>query len=150
MTIIDQLIATQKQTLAYFNLSEKELGKTYAKGKWNVKQILHHLADAEAVLFERIKRTISNPGQTMFAFDQDKWAEELQYKEMPLSLSRDIFDSNRKALIYLTPKFYESKGENKYHHSETKERTLKMEIHKVANHNQGHLDQIKFALDNEI
>ena len=54
--LIHDLEVTRDATLAFFQLGERELEKTYATGKWSVKFLLHHLADSETVLNERIRR----------------------------------------------------------------------------------------------
>ncbi len=148
MDIIEKLMLTQNETLQFFELSDQQLSLSYGENKWNVKQILHHLADAEMVLHERIKRTIARPNQTIQAFDQDAWCREMKYQSKPLSISQDLFSATRKSIIYLAENFYKSHGQNEYIHSETKKRTVKQEFDKVANHNEQHLRQIRQALKN--
>jgi hypothetical protein len=58
MDIITKLEGTRDQTLRYFDLTDEDLSRSYAPGKWSIRFIMHHLADAEAVLSERIRRTI--------------------------------------------------------------------------------------------
>lgn len=36
--------------------------------------ILHHLADSETVLYERIRRILSEPRQVLWVFDPDAFA----------------------------------------------------------------------------
>src|SRR5450631_2598187 len=79
MDIISQLQATADRTLPYFDLSEEDLARTYQPGKWPVRFLLHHLDDAETVLFDRIRRIISEPRQVLWAFDQDSSASGLDY-----------------------------------------------------------------------
>jgi hypothetical protein len=64
--LIRQLQETQEQTLRCFMLSGDDLARTYAPGKWPVRFILHHLADAETVLFDRIRRVLSEPRQVLW------------------------------------------------------------------------------------
>lgn len=61
MDLINQLQQTKTETLIFFELGDEDLHKTYAPGKWTIQYILHHLTDAEAVLFDRIRRIISEP-----------------------------------------------------------------------------------------
>jgi len=61
MEIIEELERTKLDTLKYFNLTEEDLQKKYEPDKWNVRYILHHLADSETILFYRIRRVISEP-----------------------------------------------------------------------------------------
>lgn len=75
MEIVKELENTKAQTLKFFELTDEELNKSYEPGKWTVRYVLHHLADAETVLFERIRRVISEPRQVLWAFDQDAWAK---------------------------------------------------------------------------
>jgi DinB superfamily len=146
MQIITQLQTTRDQTIAYFDLDATSLAKTYAPGKWNILQILHHLADAETVLCERIKRGIAESGSLVFLFDQDKWNENLHYSEIPLSLSKNIFLATRNQVIYLTEQFYETHGTNTFFQVQVGVRTVKEEIDKVLWHNEKHLVHIQKAL----
>ena len=146
MDIIQQLTKCKDETLPYFQLGIKDLEKTYSSGKWSIKKILVHLADAESVLHERIKRVISEPKVIIWAFDQDRWCEHLHYADFPLDVSRQMFEANRNSMIYLAQHFYDSHGATNFVHSETGLRTLKDEFDKVVLHNQSHLNQISAAL----
>jgi DinB superfamily len=146
MDIITKLESTRDRTLQYFDLGNDDLDRSYAPGKWSVRFLLHHLADAEAVLSDRIRRTISEPRQVIWAFDQDKWATGLDYSQMPLNLSRRIYEATRAGIIHLASQHYHRSGHLEFIHSETGLRTLKDEFDKVALHNEHHLDQIEAAL----
>lgn len=147
MDIISRLESSRGRTLQYFDASEAELAQSYAPGKWPARFILHHLADAETVLSDRIRRTISEPRQVLWAFDQDAWAKGLDYSQMPLELSRRIYESARAGIIHLAVQYYDSLGHLEFIHSETGIRTLKQEFDKVADHNEHHLSQIEAALN---
>jgi len=144
--LIRELEATRDETLAYYSLAERDLVRTYAPGKWSVKFILHHLSDSETVLFDRIRRVISEPRQVLWVYDQDAWAEGLNYAQAPLEISRRIYESVRMAIIYYAGIYYEPKGHLEFVHSVTGVRTLKDEFDKVADHNEHHLSQIRSAL----
>lgn len=146
MDIIDRLEATKDRTLKYFDLTGDQLERTYAAGKWPVRFILHHLADAETVLFDRIRRVISEPRQVIWAFDQDAWARGLDYSSMPLDLSRQIYAAIRAGIIHHARLHYDKDGDREFIHSETGLRTLRAEFDKVAAHNAHHLQQIESAL----
>lgn len=102
-----------------FDLQPSALSKTYDQGKWTIKQIPVHLADAESVLPERIKRIIAEPKQVLCAFDQDLWNENLHYPDFPLHLSRNQFIANREMVIFLADRYYENSGHPEFVHSET-------------------------------
>jgi hypothetical protein len=146
MNIITRLEATRSRTLKYFDLSDEQLDRNYGSGKWSVRFILHHLADAETVLNDRIRRVLSEPRQVLWAFDQDAWATGLDYLRQPLDLSRRIYDAVRAGIIYQARLHYDTDGHREFVHSETGVRTLKEEFEKVASHNEHHLEQIELAL----
>lgn len=144
--LLEELHATKEETVSFFELNDHLLHKSYAPNKWNIRFLLHHLADAETVLFERIRRTISNPNQVIWAFDQDKWAIGLQYEKTPLAISKNLYLATRESVIYYTETFYETHHANSFVHSEAGLRTLADEMQKVAKHNRHHLNQIEKAL----
>ena len=146
MEIITRLEASRDRTLKFFALKSEQLDRNYGPGKWSVRFVLHHLADAETVLFDRIRRLLSEPRQVLWAFDQDAWAKGLDYSQMPLELSRRIYDAVRAGIIYHAHLHYEKNGGREFIHSETGVRTLKDEFDKVAWHNEHHLQQIELAL----
>jgi hypothetical protein len=145
--LIRELEATRDETLRYFSLGEEVLGRSYGPGKWPVRFILLHLADSETVLFDRIRRVLSEPRQVIWFYDQDAWARGLEYGRVPLELSRDVYRSVREAIIYYARQFYEIRGHLEFVHSVTGVRTLREEFDKVASHNEHHLEQIRAAVE---
>ena len=146
MSLIRDLERSRDETLTYFGLGERDLARTYEPSKWSVRFILHHLADSETVLYERIRRVLSEPRQVLWVFDQDAWARGLDYASVPLELSRQVYGSVRAAIIYYAGLHCEKNGHLEFVHSVTGVRTLKDELEKVASHNEHHLSQIRLAL----
>ena len=146
MKILEELARTRAETLEAFRLADADLAKRYAPGKWSVRWILHHLCDSETVLYDRIRRVISEPRQVLWAFDQDAWAQGLHYERRPLELSRDIYAAVRAGVVDAAQRHYERDGHREFVHSETGVRTLREEFDKVASHNEHHLQQIRQAL----
>ncbi len=146
MQLLEDLERTRVKTEKYFALDNTKLDNVYAPGKWSVRYLLHHLADAETVLYDRIRRTISKPGQVVWGFDQDAWASALDYDNKPLVLSQSIYTSCRAGIIYLAERAYTSHGSNVLVHSGDGKKTLKDVFDKVVWHNEAHLKQIDTAL----
>ncbi len=82
----------------------------------------------------------------LWAFDESAWASALNYSQMPLELSRQMFDGVRKRLIHHAALYYQADGHREFVHSGTGIRTLKDEFDKVAAHNEHHLRQIEQAV----
>lgn len=146
MEIIQQLERTKTETLRYFDLPDEDLRKTYGPGKWSVRYVLNHLADAETVLFYRIRRVISEPNQVIWVYDQSAWATKLDYSTVPLELAKSIYVSSREGILHYARRHYEGSDAITFVHSVTGLRTLKDEFDKVAAHNQHHVDHIERAL----
>lgn len=146
MGIIEQLERTKVETLKYFDLGEKDLAKDYGPGKWSVRYILHHLADAESILFYRIRRVISEPKQVIWVYDQAAWANALDYSTVPMELGRSIYVASRAGIIHYAKRHYETSGDIAFVHSETGLRTLKDEFNKVVSHNEQHVRDVERAL----
>lgn len=146
MQLIDALEATRNETLKLFTLDAASLARTYAPGKWPVRFVLHHLADSETVLFERIRRVLSEPRPVLWVYDPDAWAKGLDYSQVPLEVSRRVYEAVRNAVVYYASRYYESDGHREFVHSVTGVRTLRDEFDKIASHNAHHLGQIKAAL----
>jgi len=146
VNLLEALEQTRLETLEAFDTDEAQLDLTYGAGKWTVREILHHLSDAETVLFDRIRRVISEPRQVLWAFDQTAWATGLGYLERPVRLSAELYSAARRGVIYYAGLHYEPHGHLEFVHSETGVRTLRDEFDKVAAHNRHHLDQIHRAL----
>jgi hypothetical protein len=100
MSICQQLQDTKTRTLAHYSLAADQLDLRYGPDKWSVRFILHHLADAETVLFDRIRRVLSERRQVLWAFDQDAWALGLDYATRPLSLSGCIYEASRDGVMH--------------------------------------------------
>jgi hypothetical protein len=147
MQLIADLESTRDETLRYFSLSDEDLARTYAPGKWPVRYILQHLTDSETVFYDRIRRVLSEPRQVIWWYDEDAWSKALNYSERPLEMARSIYESVRAAMIFYARLHYEKDGHLEFVHSMTGVRTLKDEFEKTASHNEHHLSQIRKALN---
>ena len=145
-TLLEDLKATRDETLAYYDLSDTELSRTYGPSKWSVRYLLHHLSDSETVFYDRICRVLSEPRQVLWVYDEQAWANGIDYSTKPLALARPVYDSLRAANAYHVKTRYESDGHREFVHSVTGVRTLKDEMHKIAAHNAHHLAHIRTAL----
>ena len=144
--LIRDLESTRDETLRYFSLGDADLERTYAPGKWSIRYILQHLTDSETVLYDRIRRVISEPRPVIWWYNEDAWSKALDYSERPLEMARGIYESVRAAMIFYARLHYERDGHLEFIHSKTGLRTLKDEFDKTASHNEHHLAQIRRAL----
>src|SRR5712671_5788506 len=64
---------------------------TTAPGKWSIRQIVAHLADAELVGAHRMRRVAAEENPTLTAFDQDAWVKNLDYARRKPKQSLETF-----------------------------------------------------------
>jgi DinB superfamily len=143
--LIHELERTRDEVVGYFSLGDADLERTYAPGKWSVRYLLHHLTDAETVLAERLRRAVSEPGRVIWYFDENAWADALDYSSRSLELSKPVFEALRATMIELARRHYERDGAREFVHSKAGLRTIKEEFDKVASHTEHHLSQIRQA-----
>lgn len=60
-------------------LTDSELDKRPAAGKWSIREQVNHLADVEINYVQRMKKVIAEDKPLLPAFDQDRWAKSLFY-----------------------------------------------------------------------
>lgn len=148
--ILPLLRTTRDQVLQRYDTPESDLIKTYAPGKWNVRQLLVHLADCEFVYLWRLCRGLAEPGSGVYGFDQDAWQRALSYMERPLPLCRDLFLVARTQTIYYAETMPESALEQTIRHSEAGTMSVGRVLAYLAAHTRHHLEQIDAALEGRI
>jgi len=58
-----------------------------APTEWSVHEIIVHMADSESMAALRLRKLIVEPGSTLMAYDESKWADALRY------LDHDVDDA---------------------------------------------------------
>ena len=53
-------------------LSTEQLNKTYREGAWTVRQLVHHIADSQLNMYQRLKLALTDDNPTVPAFDEEK------------------------------------------------------------------------------
>lgn len=123
-----------------------KLRKQPAPGKWSVAEILAHLADTELVFGYRIRAILGAPGSPIQGFDQDKWAQAMNYGKANPRKSLERFSAFRKANLDLLKSL--SPEQRKYNgmHSERGEESIETIARLCAGHDINHLRQIEKML----
>jgi len=91
---------------AIAGLTEAELDLAQAAGAWTIRQIVHHIADGDALWQVGIKAALGN-SQGVFSFHwywdvpQDTWAERWNYAGRAIEPSLAIFRANRRHVVQL-------------------------------------------------
>src|SRR5579862_9345881 len=87
-------------------------------GKWSVRQIACHLADAEAVAAMRVRQLVAEENPTMIAWDQNAWGSRLDYEKRKISQVLELFRVLRAANYELLKDLPETAFDRAGMHSE--------------------------------
>lgn len=69
------------------NLNDDHLHSPYREEGWTPNQIIHHLADSHMNAFIRFKLGLTEEHPTIKPYDQNKWAETIDVKNVPVNNS---------------------------------------------------------------
>jgi hypothetical protein len=120
-----------------------ELDFKPAPGKWSVRQIVAHLADAEASHVVRFRQVIAEDNPTLVPWDQNAWAERTDYdKRKPsqsLETMRILRADNYQLLKDLPPEAFSRTGQ----HLERGTMSLLDLLRLFAEHAEKHAMQIR-------
>jgi hypothetical protein len=114
-----------------------------APGKWNIRQIIAHLADAELVGAMRFRRVIAEENPKLGAYDQDAWANNLDYARRQPKQSLESFRRVRAENYELLKPLPESVFERTGVHEERGELSLRQLVDIHADHAETHARQMQ-------
>ncbi len=82
------------------DLSEEDLQKQYRKDGWNIKEVVHHVADSHVNSFVRFKWTLTEDNPTIKAYDEKAWSTLGDYQGS-IDLSLTLIESLHRRWVYL-------------------------------------------------
>jgi hypothetical protein len=110
--------------------------------RWSIRQIVAHVADAEMVAGERFRLIIAEDNPTMLGFNQNLWAERLDYHKRKPSQSLETFRRIRADNYELLKDLPEATFQRTGQHSKRGPVTLLDMVNIFANHPEKHAQQI--------
>lgn len=113
------------------------------EGKWSLREIVSHLADSEAVGYDRVRRTIAEDNPTVIRYDQDAWARSLNYQKRKLSDALELFRRLRAENYELVSSLPDAAFARTANHSEFGPLTLESIVETYAKHAESHARQIR-------
>ena len=114
-----------------------------APGKWSIRQIVAHVADAEMVGAHRLRQVIAEDNPTLIAYDQDAWTKNLDYARRRPQQSFDTFQRIR-AENYELLKTVPAAGWNRTgNHTENGPMTLLRLLEGYTDHAESHAKQLQ-------
>jgi hypothetical protein len=145
--LIQGLTASLHETLAAFDTPEAALNRSYAPGKWTLRQILIHLSDTETVLLDRLRRMASEHNPALIGFDENLWVSGLAYDKRDLGLARQQFEAARRSVIELAKILGDNVDARIGTHSEAGKQTFGDNLKKVHEHSVHHMEQARACIE---
>ena len=116
-------------------------------GCWSVHEHLVHIADSEANSYIRCRRLVAEPGEPLAAYDENRWASELDYHAQSVDDALQLFKWLRHKSYTLIKTLPESAWSNTAHHPENGDMTLDDWLDVYAVHVSEHIGYMKENYD---
>lgn len=129
------------------DVADARLATAEAPGKWAVRHVLAHLADSEVVLGWRLRMILAQDRPPIQGYDQDAWADSLDYGAADPQLSLDTFAALRRWNLRLVRNASADVLQRVGLHAERGEESVEHLMKLYAAHDLLHLNQIKRILD---
>lgn len=127
------------------HLTEEQLNKQYREGSWNVRQLVHHIADSQLNMYQRLKLALTDDNPTVPNFDQDRWAIQPD-TDLPVESSIKMLEGMNERIVLLAGQLSEKQLKRVFTHEINGEITVATKIAKLSWHEEHHLAHIKLAL----
>jgi hypothetical protein len=129
-------------------LESEDWERKYRPYGWNIRQLVHHLADSHMNAFIRFKLSISEINPIIKPYLEDKWADHSDYSLECLSASRAIISSVHLRWAFLLESFTETQWSAGYFHPDLNQLVLLDEaLLQYQWHGNHHLNHIEIALE---
>jgi hypothetical protein len=122
-------------------LDAETLNRRPAPGKWNIREILCHLADVEISFAFRLRQALAEDHHVIQPFDQDKWAETYTGSDARDAVA--AFSAVRWRDLALISRLPPEAFARMLNHPERGDMTIQVMIETRAGHDLNHLVQIE-------
>lgn len=146
---IPELLALYARSLdeldeALAGLSEADMGLTLYEGGWNIRQIVHHIADTDILFGESMKVALSASGTKMNRAESvgnDKISTEPEYRDRPVATSVALFRAFHTHILDIV-KYVPNAGERYIENSQGNKSTFSQMANLIVGHVAEHVDEI--------
>lgn len=116
-----------------------------APDEWSVHEIIVHMADSESMSALRARKLIVEPGSTLMAYEEAKWADALDYKDQSAEDALEIIRLARQSTYELLKRQPDEVFTHSVTHPEYPDEpyTFEQWLDIYARHIPDHVNQIK-------
>ncbi|MEO9872564.1 YfiT family bacillithiol transferase [Ekhidna sp.] len=132
------------------NLSYEDLELQYRPGSWNIKQVVHHLADSHINSFIRFKWILTEENPTIKTYNESEWAKTPDADNEEIMESINILEGLHNRMVMMLKSLKEEQKKRTFIHPEyNKQFTLEWMLGLYAWHSNHHVAHIKQAIEME-
>lgn len=102
------------------NLDEHQLLTPYREGGWNVKQVVHHVADSHMNGYARIKLGLTEDFPTIKPYDEGAWAKMADVDQVPINVSLTLLHALHQRWYVIVSNIRQDEWDRKVFHPESK------------------------------
>ncbi|MGH7505640.1 MAG: DinB family protein, partial [Longimicrobiales bacterium] len=124
-------------------MSAAQMSMPEREGKWSVRHVLRHLADADIVWSWRMRLVLAQDRPTLTGYDQDAWASRLRYADADPEESLQEFAVLRRGNLRLLDGASPADLKRVGVHSERGEESAELMMRLYAGHDLLHLRQLE-------
>jgi hypothetical protein len=136
---------TTRLTETVGGLNEEELAKTYRNGSFTVRQLVHHIADSQLNMYQRLRLALTDDHPTVPPFAQDEWVI-LADNRLPVDSSIKMLEGMNTRIVALASSLNESQLNRTFTLQGAGEISVATKLKKLYWHEEHHLAHIKIAL----
>ena len=149
MTRRDALIARYKEgaevvATAVAGLSDVQLDRRPSPAEWTAREVVHHLADAEARSAIRLRQLLAEDNPTIHGYDEELYARTLHY-DRPIATSLAVVVAVRASTGELLDRLSDADFERSGTHTESGPYSVGTWLELYAAHCHDHADQLRRA-----
>lgn len=127
-------------------LSDEQLNKTYREGAWNIRQLVHHIADSQLNMYQRLKLALTDDNPHVPAFNKNAWAIQPD-TTMSIESSLKMLEGINERIVELGKVISEEDYKRVFTHQLNGEISVGTKLKKLSWHEEHHLAHIKIALE---
>lgn len=127
------------------SLDDEALNAKYRAGSWTVRQLVHHIADSQLNMYQRLKLALTDNNPTVPAFIQDEWVM-LPDNDLPIESSIKMLEGMNERIVAIANNLNEDQLVQTFTLKDSGEITVAEKVAKLSWHEEHHLAHIKIAL----
>lgn len=132
------------------NLDEAQLDVPYREGGWNIKQVVHHVADSHLNAYVRLRLALTEDNPTVKPYDEGAWAMLPDVNLVPVNISVTMLHAMHRRLVALLENIPEADWQKTYYHPDHKRNFPVWELVALyawhSRHHTAHIQQLRLRM----